>query len=452
MDQRNRPQFPEIGVPGDPLLVPFLLVNWRFLNLRIMKKQLLFLVAMLLPMVANADDSGKCGENLTWTYVETTKMLIISGTGEMVVHDNLFVPWGFYHDVIERVVIEEGVTTIGKMAFSRIGISALRDDELDPLGYTSLKVVSIPNSVTRIENTAFEGCSSLTSIDIPYSVTSIGSSAFKGCSGLTSISIPSSVTTIGESAFSDCTGLTSITIPDNVTSIGESVLSGCSGLTSIIVGSRNAVYDSRDNCNAIIETQSNHLLAGCQKSFIPKSVTSIGSSAFSGCSGLTSITIPNGVASIGRGAFWMCSSLASITIPNSVTSIGRCAFYGCSGLASITIPNSVTSIDHSAFEYCSSLTSVDIPNSVTSIGRRAFAHCNLKNVVLGKGIKSIKSGAFWGNQLEKIICYAENVPELKDNLCNTFLRPNLYVPAEMVKKYEDDFNWDVLFIVPLSPH
>ena len=199
----------------------------------IMKKQLLLLVMILLSVAANADDSGKCGENLTWTYVEATKTLIISGTGEMVVHDNLFVPWGFHHDEIERVVIKEGVTTIGINAFSRIGINALRDDDLDSLAYTSLKEVSIPNSVTIIDNKAFEDCSSLISITIPNSVTSIGSSAFEGCSGLTSITIPSSVTSIGESAFGGCTGLTSITIPDNVTSIGGAVLGGCSGLSSI---------------------------------------------------------------------------------------------------------------------------------------------------------------------------------------------------------------------------
>ena len=271
---------------------------------------------------------------------------------------------------------------------------------------TTLTSVTIGNSVTSIGEEAFYGCSGLTSITIPNSVTSIGEDAFYGCSGLTSITvadgntvydsrdnsnaiietesntliagcnntiIPNSVTSIGSSAFSDCTGLTSLTIPNSVTSIGEGAFLGCSGLTSITVADGNTVYDSRDNCNAIIETATNTLIAGCKNTIIPNSVTSIGEDAFYGCSGLTSITIPNSVTSIGNHAFNRCSGLTSVTIPNSVTSIGGSAFYGCLGLTSIEIPNSVTSIGSYAFMYCLGLTSIEIPNSVTSIGSSAFA-------------------------------------------------------------------------------
>jgi hypothetical protein len=120
------------------------------------------------------------------------------------------------------------------------------------------------------------------------------------------------VTSIGGSAFWECFGLTSITIPNSVTSIGDSAFYGCTGLTSIVVENGNSKYDSRNNCNAIIETASNTLIAGCNNSIIPNSVTSIGDFAFYGCSGLTSITIPNSVTSIGNGAFWGCSGLTSI--------------------------------------------------------------------------------------------------------------------------------------------
>jgi len=213
-----------------------------------------------------------------------------------------------------------GLTSIGDYAFS---------------GCSFLTSITIPESVTRIGNYAFEHCHRLTSITIPESVTSIGSSAFYNCSGLTSITIPNSVTSIDSSAFYDCSRLTSITIPNSVTSIGDNAFHDCSGLTSIVVESGNIVYDSRDNCNAIIKTASNTLIAGCMNTIIPESVTSIGGDAFSYCSGLTSVTIPESVTSIGFYAFDSCSSLTSVTIPNSVTSIGNYVFRNCNSLTKV---------------------------------------------------------------------------------------------------------------------
>ena len=260
----------------------------------------------------------------------------------------------------------------------------------------SLTSITIGNSVTSIGIRAFDKCSSLTSIIIPNSVTSIGYGAFSSCTGLTSVTIPDSVTSIGDSAFYGCTGLTSVTIPNSVTSIGGAAFRGCTGLTSILVNSDNSIYDSRDNCNAIIETKTNKLIAGCSNTLIPNSVTSIGDSAFRGCTGLTSITIPDSVTRIGNGAFYGCTGLTSVTIPNSVTSIGGAAFSECTGLTSITIPDSVTSID-GAFSGCTSLTSITIPDSVTSIGDYAFRGCTgLTSVTIGNSVTSIGDYAFYG--------------------------------------------------------
>ena len=189
--------------------------------------------------------------------------------------------------------------------------------------------------VTSIGNDAFHRCFSLTSVTIPNSVTRIGQGAFWGCSSLTSIAIPNSVTSISWSAFYGCSSLTSITIPNSVTMIQSNVFCRCSSLTSIIVEASNARYDSRNNCNAIINTAKNTLITGCRTTIIPNTVTTIGWGAFDGCSSLTSITIPNSVTSIEPYAFENCSSLISITIPNSVTSIREKAFDSCNSLQNI---------------------------------------------------------------------------------------------------------------------
>ena len=185
---------------------------------------------------------------------------------------------------------------------------------------------NISYRVTSIGDEAFYLCYNLTSVTIPDSVTSIGNRAFGGCGDLTSITIPDGVTSIGNRVFHECLNLTSVTIPDSVTSIGNRAFAGCDDLTSIIVQNDNPIYDSRDNCNAIIETKSNRLIAGCQTTIIPNSVTSIGDEAFAGCYGLTSITIPDSVTSIGNRAFKYCNNLTSVTIPSSVTHISKKAF------------------------------------------------------------------------------------------------------------------------------
>ena len=299
------------------------------------------------------------------------------------------------------------VTSIGEFAFATCS------------GLTS---VTIPNSVMSIGNCAFYGCRSLTSVTIPNSVTSIGANAFYECTGLTSVTIGNSVTSIGGGAFHYCSGLTSLTIPASVTSIGEYAFLECTGLTSIVVDKGNVNYDSRDNCNAIIETATNTLITGCNSTIIPNSVTSIGNYAFRECTGLTSVTIPNSVTSIGIYAFLKCTGLTSVTIGNSVTSIGEHAFYGCSGLTSVTIPNSVTSIGRYAFSACSGLTSVTIPNSVTSIGERAFCGC---------------SG------LTSVTCLAPTPPECGDYALTDIDKSKctLYVAKEYVSLYKEAEEW-----------
>ena len=248
-----------------------------------------------------------------------------------------------YCSSLTSVEIGNSVTSIGDYAFSNCSsltgiqipnsVTSIGEGAFSSCNLTS---VEIGNSVTSIGDYAFSNCSSLTSVIIGNSVTSIGEGAFVYCSSLTSIQIPNSVTSIGEWALGYCSSLTSIEIGNSVTSIGNNAFAYCESLTNIVVDYDNAVYESRNGCNAIIETASNTLIAGCKNTIIPNGVTSIGDIAFNGCSSLTSIQIPNSVTSIGDWAFAYCSGLSSIEIPNSVTSIGDRAFYGCSSLTKIT--------------------------------------------------------------------------------------------------------------------
>ena len=166
-----------------------------------------------------------------------------------------------------------------------------------------------------------------------------------------------------------------------MTKIEGNAFQGCTGLTSIFVSEGNKVYDSRDNCNAIIETESNTLIKGCINTVIPDSVTEIGKYAFGHCTDLTNVVIGNSVKVIGEFAFIGCTGLKNISIPDSVISLN--GFRGCTGLTSVTIPDSVTEIGEYAFSDCTGLTHMIIPESVTDIADRAFANCdNLASVVM----------------------------------------------------------------------
>ena len=264
---------------------------------------------------------------------------------------------------------------------------------------------------------------------------------------------------IGTSAFYGCSDITSITIPSYISSIGEKAFTGCYGISSIVVDEGNTVYDSRDNCNAIIERKSNTLLMGCKKTVIPDGIKTIGDFAFYNCSGLSSVIIPNSVESIGNNAFDGCKDMTSITLGNGLTTIGEEAFIGCSGLTSLSIPGSVktigkyafmacrglnavyitnleawcgfnfiaeyanydnplayalhfyingeevkdlvipetvTSIGNFVFHCCPGLTSVTIPNNVEHIGKGAFSNCrDLASITIGNGVKSIGRSAFY---------------------------------------------------------
>ena len=356
------------------------------------------LLAIFLPMAANAYDAEIDGIYYNFSGDEATVTYQKSSYNTNAYSGD--------------VVIPESVTYSNK-TYSVISIG-------DGAFYScsGLTSITIPNSVTSIGDWAFRYCSGLTSVTIPNSVTSIGESAFMECTGLTSVTIGEGVTTIGKDAFEYCSGLTSVTIPNSVTNIGDGAFFGCTSLESIKVNEGNNIYDSRNDCNAIIETSSNTLVLGCQNTVIPDNITSIGYDAFCGCSGLTSITIPNSVTTIGQYAFRFCSSLTSVTIPDhSVTTIQSAAFEGCSNLTSITIPKSVNSIGGSAFRDCSSLTSVTIPEGVTIIDMYVFHGCSgLTSVTIPKGVTIIDKYAFNGCSSLTSITIPGSVTSIGENV------------------------------------
>ena len=318
-----------------------------------------------------------------------------------------------------------------------IGYEAFRD-------CSSLRTITIPNSVKSIGESAFYYCRSLTTITIPDSVTSIGDWAFYRCDRFTTITIPDSVTSIGDSAFRSCSSLTTITIPDSVTSIGNSAFRDCTSLTTVNFNAANCTYmgyyDDYGNYNCTS-------FGGCSNLTtvnIGENVETIPDFAFYDCTSLTTITIGDSVESIGSYAFYSCDRLTTITIPDSVKSIGEnafsgtayynnpnnwkdkvlyvnnhlikakdsietcnvkegtktiagSAFYDCRSLTTITIPDSVTSIGNYVFYLCWDLTTITIPKGVTSIGCSAFDSCySLTTITIPDSVTSIGDYAFAG--------------------------------------------------------
>ena len=398
----------------------------------------------------NLYGKGMCGDNVSWVMT-ADGTLTISGTGEMADYGSLddSNPWDGCRKYIKSVVIEDGVTSIGRYTFDRCMslTSVTIPDSVTSIRYgafmmdTALTSLTIPGSVTSIENYAFYGCSHLT--DMYYDgygidwIAAGGNGSFapdtvrfkedlygKGACGdnvnwvmtadgtltisgkgrisnyndysnhapwyacgkyIKSVVIESGVTGIGDEAFRNCEALTSVAIPNSVTTIGDGAFSYCEALTGMTIPGS-------------VKTISGRAFSGCtslRSVTIPNGVTVIDESLFYGCTSLTSVTIPKSVTSIGWSAFFRCSSLKSVNIPSSVTTIDSNAFSECTRLTSVTIPNSVTSIGASSFKGCTSLTSVTIPNSVTSIGTSSFKGCtSLTSVTIPNSVTSIGSGAF----------------------------------------------------------
>ena len=247
----------------------------------------------------------------------------------------------------------------------------------------NLRTIVLPPQITTIGSSAFFGCLNLQEIVIPDNVQTISEYAFNGCNGLRSVTFPEGLKTISEYAFSSCYSLQELHVPASVTSIALSAFWSCSSLTTVTVDPANTVYDSREDCNALIKTSTNTLQLGTIATVIPASVTAIGEAAFYGNAKLQSIDIPEGVKTIGGSAFSGCTALTTVNLPSTLTTIGSSAFSGCKKISSIMLPEGLKTIDQMAFNNCTGMKIIFIPASVTTIGSSVFSGCSqLKKVAV----------------------------------------------------------------------
>ena len=448
-----------------------------------MKKLFLSLMLLALPLVVSAYDCQVDGIYYNLNSEEKTAEVTYQSID---LYDNITSVYSGSVDIPERFTYDEveyTVASIGYGAFYNCG------------GLTS---VTIPNSVTSVAGNAFQGCNGLpvengmryagsflievvdktqSSYPIKEGTRFIADRAFYDCRNLTSVEIPNSVITIGERAFCDCRYLTSVALGNSVRVIEKDAFRNCMSLNAVHISDLEAwckiiFYYGLDHNHFPIENSNplscaHHLFLNGEEIkdlIIPNSITSVLPVTFYGCSGLTSITIPSSVCSIGYRAFYDCSGLTSVTIPKSVKSIEDAAFWGCNSLNSVNItdieawcnihfndgnydsyqdascnpiyyagrlfvngeeikeliiPNSISDIGSVAFNGFSGMTSLIIPNTVTSIGELAFIGCN---------------------GLEKVTCYAENVPNANWNCFDNF-QATLYVPSQSLSAYKRTSPW-----------
>ena len=414
------------------------------------KKKLLltFFAAILCAANVLADDSGTCGENLTWTYNTEDSTLTISGTGTMPEWQTS-TPWEAYRLEIAHVIIQEGVANIGRGSF---------------LSTHELTSIDIPNSVTKIGEAAFYWCENLSSIVLPTHLDTIGVEAFYGCESITSIEFPESLTFIGEWAFCGCSGLGSIVVPSGVTEIGESAFDQIFHITyeGSATGSpwgARSMNGYMDGWLVYDDANRTHLLA-CDPNAtgdltLPNRVNLINERAFYQCNGLNSVTIPEGITYIGSQTFYDCTGLTSVSLPNSVDSIASFAFMYCSALSTFEMSDNVTYLGNQAFSYCSNLTSVTLSDNLTRINNLTFRECSsLTSIEIPASVDSIGTGAFYKCvALQTVINHAATPQNLKANVFGSVNQSAcaLYVPGESIALYQAKDVWkDFGTILPLS--
>ena len=303
---------------------------------------------------------------------------------------------------VTDIYLGESVKAIGDYAFS---------------DFCKISNIELPNTVNSIGEYSFSNCAGLSSINIPASVSHIGNKAFFGCNNVTKLKvycknikdwfsginssvneiiIGETVDTISAYAFNGFSRITEISIPQSVKFINEGIFANCENLSIINVDSNNIYYDSRENCNAIINTKENIIVAGCKNTKFPTSINSIGNGAFEGCTGLKELELPEQITSIGNKAFYECSTLANVYIPSSTKIIAENAFEHCDNLKVLMIN---TDCVDTWFSRNTSLKKVILGDNVKRISKNAFFGCSYVNSVIpSENINYVGENAFYGTQ------------------------------------------------------
>lgn len=334
---------------------------------------------------------------------------VISASG---VTGKIFIPSQIEVDGTKYAVIAigENENADGVIVFNNSGVTGITISE-------GIQVI-YKNALT---------CATLEEVSLPHSLTTICDYAFNGCTSLKSISIPDGVKTIGCNAFLGCSNLESAYISKSVVDIGEGIFAYCTKLNRITVENGNTVYDSRNDCNAIILSATNELLQGCQNTAIPSTVTRIGDSAFAGFS-FTQLYIPDNITSLGAYVFEGCSNLSNVNLPEGITEIGEGLFSLCTSLKNIIIPKSVTTIGSYAFQK-TALTSINIPSGVTTFGECIVALCD--------GLESVHVNYLTPNEIGEKVFMTYDMKTWDFSQINS----TLYVPDGTKEKYETTNGW-----------
>ena len=337
---------------------------------------LIMAVTCVIPVFADTyATSGTCGENVTWEFDVATRTLTISGEGGMDDFDyDDGGPWSTYKEIIKTVVIEEGVTSIGRYAFG---------------DHSALTNVYISNTVSYIDNAAFSECISIQNVYISdlsnwcnmyyrrsnSNPLCYGGNLYLNEELVTDLVIPDNVSSISENAFYGCNSITSVTFNDNLTSIGEYAFENCDNIASVTFN---------DN------------------------LTSIGEYAFAHCDNIASVAFNENLSSIGEHAFAYCDNIASVAFNDNLTSINKYVFYNCDGLTSVAFTDCLTSIDEFAFSHCSNLAEVSIGKNVSSIAETAFIYCgSLTKINVDEDNETFKSidGVLFSSNMVALLQY-----------------------------------------------